>query len=130
MLRNPAIATTIPYMADLEQLEMDVRAMTESYTPADEKVLFARSEEIRPHYCRMCYSCKGKCPNGVPVADELRSLAYLDFCGDHMQARLSFSQLPPEVRSARCSYCGTCAVECPNGVRVRERLIRTQSLLA
>jgi len=129
-LKNPLIAVTIPYMADIEQLEMNVRAMTEPFRPADEKALFARSEEIRPYYCRMCYSCKGRCPNGIPVADEIRFLAYNDFCEDYIQARLGFSSLPAEVRAVRCEDCGNCAIECPNGVRVRERLIRAQRLLA
>ena len=73
---------------------MNFRAMTEPYTPQDEKMLYARNEEIRPLYCRMCYECKGKCPNGVPVTDELRFLAYNDFGGSFQQARGNFMQLP------------------------------------
>jgi hypothetical protein len=130
VLKNPAFATSIPYMANVDQLEMNFRAMAESYTPADEKMLFARSEEIRPYYCRMCYSCKGQCPNGVPVPDELRFLAYNDFCGDFHQARTNFMDLPREVRSVRCSDCSSCSIQCPNGVHVQERLIRAQELLA
>jgi hypothetical protein len=104
--------------------------MMEPYTPQDEKLLFARNEEIRPFYCRMCYECKGKCPNGIPVADELRYLAYNDFAGDFRQARGHFMQLPQEIREVKCSDCSSCAIECPNGVEVRNRLIRAQGLLA
>ena len=108
---------------------MNVRAMTEPYTPQDEKMLYARNEEIRPLYCRMCYECKGKCPKGVPVTDELRFLAYNDFGGNLHQARANFMQLPRTIRNVQCSDCPSCAISCPNGVAVRNRLIRAQELL-
>jgi uncharacterized protein len=130
VLKNPGIATTVPHADTLEQLEMNFRAMTESYTPQDEKMLFARNEEIRPLYCRMCYECKGKCPKGVPATDELRYLAYNDFAGDFRQARNNFMRLPDEIRAVRCSDCSACSIRCPNGVDVQNRLIRAQDLLA
>jgi hypothetical protein len=130
VLLNPAISTTVPYTKNIAELEMNVRAMTESYTAQDEKMLFVRNQEIRPLYCRMCYECKGQCPNGVPVTDELRFLAYNDFGGNFRQARDYFGLLPREVKGVRCSECSSCAIKCPNGVDVRTRLIRAQNILA
>jgi uncharacterized protein len=129
VLTNPAISTTVPYVKNIAELEMNVRAMTEPYTPQDEKLLYVLNKQIRPLYCRMCYQCKGKCPKGVPVTDELRSLAYHDFGGNFHQARTSFMLLPQEIRQVQCSNCDSCRIECPNGVEVRNRLIRAQSLL-
>jgi predicted aldo/keto reductase-like oxidoreductase len=129
VLLNPDISTTVPYAKNIAEVEMNFRAMKEPYTPQDEKMLFARNEEIRPFYCRMCYECRGKCPNGVPVTDELRFLAYGDFAGDFRKARDNFMRLPQEIRDVKCSDCLSCTVECPNGVEVRNRLIRAQSLL-
>jgi aryl-alcohol dehydrogenase-like predicted oxidoreductase len=130
VVKNPSVATTIPGIRDAEMLEMNLRALTEPYGPADDKVLVARSEEVRPYYCRMCFRCEGQCPHGVPVAEQLRILAYADFYGDFPLARNSFLRLPEEVRAVRCSDCSTCAVDCPNGVHVADRLIRAQELLA
>ena len=130
VLKNPRIGTTVPHHGDLSQLEMNVRAMSESYTPADEKLLYVRNEQNRPFYCRMCYECNGQCPKGVPVTDELRFLAYNDFGRDIHQARRSFLELPQEIRDVRCRDCSDCAIQCRNGVRVQERLIRAQGLLA
>ncbi len=129
VLLNPAISTTVPYVKNIAELEMNIRAMTEAYTRQDEKMLYTRNQEIRPLYCRMCYECKGKCPNNVPVTDELRFLAYFDFGGNFHQARENFRRLPEEIRGVRCSDCSSCAVQCPNGVDVRNRLIRAQGLL-
>ncbi len=130
VLLNPAISTTVPYVKNIAELEMNVRAMNETYTPQDEKMLYTRNEEIRPFYCRMCYECKGICPKGVPVTDELRFLAYNDFGGNFHQAQENFRRLSKEIRSVRCSDCSSCAIQCPHGVDVRNRLIRAQELLA
>ncbi len=130
VLQNPAIGTTVPNMRTIPQLEMNMRAMSEPYTPADEKLLTQLNEQIRPDYCRMCYQCKGVCPQGLPVADMLRFLSYHDFYGDYHRAVVSFRDLAREVRDVRCSDCEACAIQCPNGVQVRDRLIRAQQLLA
>jgi predicted aldo/keto reductase-like oxidoreductase len=129
VLNNPAIGTTVPFMQKISELEMNFRAMSEPYTPADEKMIYVRNEQIRPFYCRMCYECKGQCPKGVPIADALRSLAYHDFGGNYHQATVSFRDVTKDVRDVRCSDCSSCAVQCPNGVHVQERMIRAQELL-
>jgi predicted aldo/keto reductase-like oxidoreductase len=130
VLRNPAISTTVPFQEEISEVEINFRAMSEEFTPQDEKILFVRNEQIRELYCRMCFQCEGKCPKGVPVADELRILAYNDFAGDFNRARENFWELPRDIRNIRCSDCASCAIQCPNGVKVHERLIRAQELLA
>jgi len=130
VLQNPAIGTTVPFMRTIPELEMNFRAMSEQYTPEDEKLLSFMNEQIRPNYCRMCYECSGQCPNGIPATDVLRFLAYNDFCGNYHQAVVNFRSLEKEVRDVRCSDCSSCAIKCPNGVHVKERLVRAQELLA
>ncbi len=130
VLHNPAISTAVVDPGNLANLEMNVRAMNEPYTEKDERALYALNEQMRPLYCRMCYECKGQCPNGIPITDVLRFLAYNDFGGNFHQARGKFMELPKEVRDIRCKDCSSCVVQCPNGVTVRDRLIRAQELLA
>jgi len=130
VLLNPAISTTVPYVKNITELEMNLRAMSEAYTPQDENMLYTRNEAIRPFYCRMCYECKGTCPSGVPVTDVLRYLAYNDFGGNYNQAKENYMSLPEEIRNVSCGDCPSCTVRCPNGVEVRKRLIRAQELLA
>ncbi|MFC1494481.1 aldo/keto reductase [Thermodesulfobacteriota bacterium] len=130
VLKNPAIGTTVPFMKTLPELEMNISAMYEPYTPSDEKLLYVMNEKIRPSYCRMCYECSGKCPNNMPVTDMLRFLAYNDYCGNYHQARMSFMELPEEIKKVKCSDCSNCAIQCPNGVHVQDRLVRAQELLA
>jgi len=130
VLNNPAIGTTVPFMQTIEELEMNFRAMSEPFTPTDEKLLYVMNEQIRPFYCRMCYQCSGQCPKGMPVTDVMRFLAYNDFCGNYHQAKLNFKNLPKEVQGVNCSECSACEIKCPNGVHVQDRLIRAQELLA
>ena len=47
VLSNPAIGTTVPNMNSIAELEMNMRAMSEPYTPADEQLLF-HSERADP----------------------------------------------------------------------------------
>ena len=129
VLSNPAIGTTVPFMQKIPELEMNFRAMSEKYAPADEKLLYVMNEQIRPLYCRMCYQCKGQCPKGVPVTDVLRFLAYNDFAGNYHQALANFRGLGKEIRDVRCSDCSECAIKCANGVHVQDRLTRAQELL-
>jgi uncharacterized protein len=130
VLDNPGIGTTVPHMKTIPELEMNFRAMSEPYTPKDEKMLYVMNEQIRPDYCRMCYECKGQCNKGLPVTDVLRFLAYHDFCGNYHQAAMNFRELGKEIRDVRCSDCSSCSINCPNGVHVQDRLIRAQELLA
>jgi hypothetical protein len=130
VLRDTRFATSIPSMTDIDQLEMNFRAMSEPFTAADEKILAQINEDVRPLYCRMCYQCSGQCPKGVPVPDTIRYLSYADFYGQFALGRERFLALPEETRAVRCRDCGSCRVQCPNGVRVAERLVRAQDLFA
>ncbi len=129
-IRKPYIATAIPSMTDMEQLEMNFRAMAGALEPVEERILAGRLEEIRPDYCRMCYSCSGQCPKGLPVTDVLRYLAYADGYGQFALGREHFLRLPAATRSVKCGDCSSCPIRCRNGVDVVRRLRRAQELFA
>ena len=129
-LKNKNIHTTVPSITDMEQLDENLKAMTVPFTDADQKILFAQLDYIRPLYCRMCGSCSGQCPKGLPVSDMLRYLSYSEGYGQYQLARENYLALSAEVRDVRCKDCGTCAIQCPNGVRVAERLQIAQELLS
>ena len=129
-IRKPYFASAIPSMTDVEQLEMNFRAMAGALEPAEEQILARRMDEIRPDYCRMCNGCSGQCPKGLPVPDMLRYLAYADGYGQFALGREHFLNLPAAIRSVSCGDCSSCAVRCRNGVDVVRRLRRAQELFA
>ena len=130
VLKDKYVDTTIPSIIDMDQLDEDLQAMAAPFSSADEKALQAQMEFIRPLYCRTCGACSGMCPKGVPVADTLRFLMYAEGYGQFPLGRQHFMELPEQVREVRCADCSSCPIECPNGVKVTERLIRAQELFA
>ena len=129
-LRNQSLDTAIVCMTDQDQLDENLRAMAEPFTPNDDKILQALMAYIGPTYCRMCGACGGVCDKGVPVPDMLRFLTYVEGYGQFAMARERFLELPEPVRALRCSDCESCSVDCPNGVKVRDRVMRAQELFA
>jgi len=130
VLKNPFIDTTVPSMTDVDQLEENFKVMAGKFTDADQKLLTARLEEITPYYCRSCGECKGQCPKGLPVADMVRFVMYADGYGQFGLGRENFLRMAAEHQAVRCVDCGTCAVQCPHGVHVAQRLMRAQELFA
>ena len=130
VLKNKGVRTTIPSMVDMDQLDQNFRTMSSAFSPADQAVLTACLDQLAPVYCRMCGNCRGMCPRGLPVADMLRYLTYADGYGQFALGRERFQGLPEDIRNVRCADCGTCIVDCPNGVQVSRRLGRAQALFA
>jgi uncharacterized protein len=130
VLKNQSVDTTIVCMTDQDQLDENMRAMAEPYTNQDDQTLQSLLAYISPIYCRMCGDCKGVCDKGVPVPDMLRFVSYAEGYGQFAMARERFLELPEHVRAIRCSECASCSVDCPNGVRVRDRVMRAQELFA
>ena len=129
-LKSPNVHTTIPSITDIDQLDENIRAMGAPFTPADEKILSARLEQIGPQYCRMCGTCTGVCAKGLPVADILRYLMYAEDYGEFALGMSEFRNLPQQIASVRCGDCSQCSVHCPNGVQVVKRLSRAQECFA
>lgn len=130
-VRRPFVHTSIPGILDLDQLDENWRAVVTGYKPeVDDRLLAAQLDLIRPVYCRSCGACTGACPQGLPVSDIVRYVNYADGYGEFALGRDQFRMLPDAVREARCSDCARCVVQCPNGVRVAERVARAQELFA
>jgi len=129
-VKNPHVHTTVPSMTDMDQLDENLRAMAELYTPGEEKLLAQHLEYITPFYCRTCGKCEGTCAKSLPVADMLRFLTYADGYGQFALGRGRFQELPAEVSAVRCQDCSRCTVSCPFGVRVPSQLSRAQELFA
>ena len=130
VIKNPVIATTVPSMTDVDQLEQNFSVMAQQFTDSDQKILTARLEEITPYFCRMCGTCAGQCPQGLPVADMVRFVMYADGYGQFPLGRENFQRMSAEHQAVRCDQCPGCVVQCPHGVTVAERMMRAQELFA
>jgi uncharacterized protein len=130
VLKDAFVHTTIPGITDMDQLEENLKAMTEPYSPREEHLLARQLDFIKPLYCRMCGECDGDCVKGLPVADVLRYVMYADGYGQFELGRDHFKQLPAELAAVRCADCPMCSVKCRFGVKVPQRLGRAQEMFA
>ena len=130
VIKNPNVATTVPSMTDIDQLEENFTAMAAPFGDADSKILSARLEEIRPYYCRTCGQCDGQCPKGLPVPEMVRFVMYADGYGQFPLGRENFQRMAQQHQQVRCGDCAQCAVQCPHGVNVAQQLSRAQELFA
>lgn len=126
---NPALDCALVSTPSLDILQSNLAALRES-SADDARLLAAALPALSPHYCRMCHRCDGACPQGLPVAHLQRLLLYAESYGQPERARALHSALPAELRQPHCSSCSACHVRCPNGVRVRDRLIQASEVLA
>jgi len=62
VIKNPVIATTVPSMTDVDQLEQNFSVMAQQFTDSDQKILTARLEEITPTSA----ACAARVPANVP----------------------------------------------------------------
>jgi len=127
---HPSVATAIPSMTDMSQLDENVQAMGSTLTAEDHRVLAAHLEMIQSEYCRMCGKCDGTCAQGLPVADVLRYVTYADGYGQFALGRERYLQMASQHVTARCGDCAECTVQCPHGVQVRMRMKQAQELFA
>jgi predicted aldo/keto reductase-like oxidoreductase len=130
VIKKPNIATTIPSITDMDQLDENLKAMSNPLSAGDEKILTAHLDAISPLYCRMCGECDGACQKGLPVADVLRYLTYADGYGQFALGRERFLELSAEHQAVRCGDCAQCTVKCPHGVQVSRHCARAQELFA
>jgi predicted aldo/keto reductase-like oxidoreductase len=130
VINKPSIATTIPSMTDMDQLDENLKAMAHPFSDGEAKLLAAHLEKISPLYCRMCGQCDGACQQGLPVADVLRCLTYADGYGQFALGRERFLELSSKQATVRCGDCIECTVSCPHGVQVSRRVARAQELFA
>jgi hypothetical protein len=130
VIKKPSISTTIPSITDMDQLDENLKAMSNPLSAGEEKILTAHLDAIRPLYCSMCGKCDGACQKGLPVADVLRYLTYADGYGQFALGRERFLELSAEHQTIRCGDCANCTVNCPHGVRVSDRMARAQELFA
>jgi uncharacterized protein len=129
-LKNPNVATTIPSMTDMDQLEDNLKAMAQPFAAPDARLLAAKLEIISPLYCRLCGECEGTCVKGLSIQDTLRFVTYAEGYGQFALGRERFQELPVAQKTVRCGDCDECTVKCPHGVRVFDRMSRAQELFA
>jgi predicted aldo/keto reductase-like oxidoreductase len=122
---------TIPVgMKTIEQVEQNVAALRKPLSDEDRDVLTSQFAYTSPRFCRMCGVCDGRCPQTLAIRDLVRCAMYAEGYKDLRMARNHFTAIPVAKRRDVCKECRVCAITCPNGVAIRDRVQRAQELLS
>ena len=120
VLSNPDITTTIPGMTDFDQLDLNVKILSDiSITDEEKNGLLIASTE-RGLYCTGCTKCLSSCPLNLPVPDLMRAYMYAYGYSNPAMAHSLLSELA--TGDNPCKECSSCTVECTNNFDIREKI--------
>jgi predicted aldo/keto reductase-like oxidoreductase len=120
-LSNPDIHTTIPGMTQFDQLDINVKLLTDITLTDQEKkdILIASAQPGL--FCSGCQECLSSCPLKLSVPDLMRAYMYTYGYSSPAQAQSLLSELG--YGDDPCGTCnGTCRVKCSRGFDVREKI--------
>jgi len=120
-LSNPDIHTTIPGMTQFDQLDLNVKLLTDiTLTDQDKKdILIAGTQPGL--FCSGCQQCIPACPLKLSVPDLMRAYMYAYGYSNPSQAKSLLSELG--YGNDPCGTCNLqCNVKCSRGFNVREKI--------
>ncbi|MBE0544260.1 MAG: aldo/keto reductase [Verrucomicrobia bacterium] len=126
---DPRVHSLPVAMQSAEQLDENIAALQQPLSEEDRRRLTASLSHVSPRFCRMCGACDAACPNGLAISDLVRVAMYLEGYRDPGLARLQLESIPTPRRRVSCHGCAQCSVVCPNGVAVRDRILKAQEIM-
>jgi uncharacterized protein len=119
-LSNPEITTAIPGMTDFEQLDLNVKMLTD-ITLTDKE----RNDLVIPVaesglYCNGCSNCIAQCAKNLPVPDLMRAYMYAYGYSSPSMAHSLLTEIGTSDNP--CRDCDSCSVACIKNFRIREKI--------
>jgi len=120
VLSNPDITTTIPGMTDFDQLDLNIKILSDiSITDQEKKDLLIASAE-KGLYCTGCTICLNACTMNLPVPDLMRAYMYAYGYSNLSMAYSLLSELG--TNDNPCKDCSSCQVECTKKFDIKEKI--------
>lgn len=120
VVSNPLIHTCIPGITNFEMLKENWTVAQNHDLDDQEKLDLQLAMNEPGLYCRGCLSCSGQCPQNLPIPDLMRSYMYNYGYSYPAKAQNTVAKL--NLTADPCGSCPGCAVSCPNGFDIRERI--------
>ena len=123
VLSSPHVDGLLVSMTGTESIDEYVAASGGGEASAGDLGLLGRYAELQgPRYCRHgCGACAGRCPDGVEIAEVLRTRMYAVDYRDPLLARTDYAALGPGAGAACLSCDGApCLGACPAGIPIAE----------
>jgi predicted aldo/keto reductase-like oxidoreductase len=120
VLSNPDITTTIPGMTDFDQLDLNIKILSDiTITDQEKKDLLIAVNE-KGLYCTGCTKCLGSCTKNLPVPDLMRAYMYAYGYSNTRMAHNLLSELGTDVNP--CKECSSCRVNCTKQFNIKEKI--------
>jgi predicted aldo/keto reductase-like oxidoreductase len=120
VLSNPDITTTIPGMTDFDQLDLNVKLLSDiSITDQEKNDLLIASFE-KGLYCTGCTKCLNSCQLNLPVPDLMRAYMYAYGYSNPSMAHSLLSELG--TNDNPCKECSSCRAACTKNFNLREKI--------
>ena len=132
VLADPNVNALIVSMTSSELIDEYLGASGWRTAAAPDLPLLRRYAQINgASYCRhACDACESSCPNGVPIADVMRTRMYARDYGDLRLARSEYAMLASNASACLTCTAKPCAGACPHGVAVAELTAPTHRMVA
>lgn len=118
---NPAVTVVIPGMADIAELDENVRACSDTspITEEEKAELEKIRQELGTDFCRRCNYC-APCTVGINIPSVFLFAGYLERYNLADWAKERYFGLP--VKASACVECGECESRCPYHLPIRQKL--------
>ena len=130
VLNDRNVATAIPGVTTIEQMEECVAVMGTDFSRKDSHALQQYDSYLQGRICTMCGGCEGECPHGVDHTDFMRAVMYHDGYGNKKLAEEVFREGGLLEASKRCSECSSCFITCVRGLDIRAQMKFVSRVLA
>lgn len=119
-LSNPDIATAIPGMTDFDQLDLNIKILSDlTITEEEKKDLLLASTE-KGLYCTGCLNCLSNCKLNLPVPDLMRAYMYAYGYSNPSMAKSLLSDLG--TNDNPCKECSSCSVVCTKRFDIKDKI--------
>ncbi len=126
-LSNQYITTTIPGMTDFEQLDLNVKMLSDiTLTDREINDLIVPAAETGL-YCNGCNRCIAQCSRNLPVPDLMRAYMYTYGYSSPAMAHSLLNEIG--TTDNPCNDCSDCKVDCIKKFRVREKITDISRLM-
>lgn len=120
VLSNPDIHTTIPGMTNFDELNVNLKILSDITMTDQEKSDVLTAGADPGLFCAGCSQCVADCPKHLPIPDLMRAYMYAYGYPSAAMARELIAELG--TGDSPCSGCDVCNVKCTRNFSIREKI--------
>lgn len=125
-LKNSSVATAIPSMVNLEQLQQNAKVLKDVNLTEQESQEIMAATSVEGLFCNGCEKCVGECVKALPIAEIMRAYMYSYGYRDSLKAKGVLRELNLDANP--CSGCNNCTVECVKNFNIAQKIHEVNQL--